>query len=157
MTDFGSEMKKAPGGVRPPGAFFPALRLLADDRRLHRPENTEQLAFFLFGNLELVQRLDQVLDQGVELCVVDAHAGMRRLHVAPRISARPAGAGADLLYQQPFQARYIGLGEELVDAVVGSDIADEIVDHGNERALTTEPIVKRLLLHWLLAHVLAVG
>src|SRR2546423_13177189 len=58
---------------RPPGARFATCRLLADDRRLHRPENTEQLAFFLFGNLELVQRLDQVLDQRIELCVGDAH------------------------------------------------------------------------------------
>ena len=43
-----------------------------------------------------------------------------------------------------------GLGEEPVDALVGGDVGDEIVDHGGDRVLAAEPVVERLLLHRLM-------
>src|SRR5436853_326072 len=139
-----------------PGLWnFRNQRLLTDDRGLHRPEDAEQLALFLFGNLELIERFDQILDQRIELRVGDTHPGVRRLHVAAGIGAGAAGALTNLFDQQPFQPRDVGPGEESVDAGVGRDVADEVVDNRCNRRLAAEAVVERLLLHWHHAHVLA--
>src|SRR5206468_8378200 len=39
----------------------------------------------------------EVLDEGVELGALDAHALVDGLHVSARVLARPAGGGADLV------------------------------------------------------------
>ena len=75
--------------------------------------------------------------------VTDAHAGMSRLHVASGVGAGSAGAGANLLAQQTLEARYVGVGEEAVDAFVGRDIGDEIVHHSVDRGLSAKPLVQR--------------
>src|SRR6478672_4604863 len=113
-----------------------------DDVRLHRPEHTEQFLLLPLRHLELVERFHEILDQRVEMCVVHPHASVRAFHVASSVGAWSAGARTDLLDEQQFEPRYVRFREESVDAVVGRDVADEIVDHGGDRWLTPEPLVE---------------
>src|SRR5438093_1372400 len=80
-------------------------RLLTDDLRLERSEDPEQLALFLGRHVELVERLDEILDQRVEIGVGDAHALVRRLHVLAGIRAGTSRGLADLVDKVAFQAR----------------------------------------------------
>jgi hypothetical protein len=128
---------------------------LIDDLRLERPQDAQELALFLGGHVELVQRLDQVLDQGVEVRVGDPHALVRGLHVLAGIHTGTPGSLADLIDQVALQPRDIGLGEKTIDALVGRDIADEIVDDRGEGILAAQAVIEALLHHRLHAHVLA--
>src|SRR5256886_10888696 len=61
--------------------------LPADTLGLEPAEHTEQLVLVRLGHLELVERLDEVLDERVELRVRDAHAGVGGSHVTPGVGA----------------------------------------------------------------------
>lgn len=115
---------------------------LTDDVRLHRTEHAEDLVLLSGRHLELVERLHEVFDQRVELGVGDVHAAVRSLHVDAGVPARAAGAGADLLHQHPLQVRDVGIREALVDACIGRDIADEVVDDRDDCGLAAEAFVK---------------
>src|SRR5262245_34554314 len=68
---------------------------------------------------------------------------MGRLHVAPGIDAGAAGALADLLYQAHLEPIDIGVGEELVDALVGRDVLHEVVDHRRDGGVAAEAVIER--------------
>jgi hypothetical protein len=94
-------------------------------------------------HLEFVECLADVLHQRIELAVADPHAGMRRLHVAARIDAGPTRRDADLVGELAAQARNIGAGEEVVDALVGGDVLDRLVDHRLDRVIAAKPLIER--------------
>src|SRR5205814_6291304 len=104
-------------------------RLLTNDLRLKRPKDAEWFALFLGRNAELIQRLDEIFHERVEVGVRDAHPLVRGLHVLPLVHARTAGRLADLIDQIALESGNIGLREKAVDALVGRDVADEIVDY----------------------------
>src|SRR5687767_8641458 len=79
----------------------------------HRAEDAQELLLLTRGDIKLVERLHQVLNQRVEVGVADAHAAVRLAHAAALVLAGTAGAGANLLHQQALQTRDIGAAEEL--------------------------------------------
>jgi len=111
-----------------------------DDLRLERAERTEQLALLLVGDVELVERAGQVLDQGVELVVDQVHAGVRGRHVAAGVLAGAAGGLADELDEQALEVLGVGVEEPLLDPRVGGGAADELLDDGGDRRLAAEAV-----------------
>ena len=101
LTCYGSIPVPGRAAALPAMSFTSSMRPTAlpvtDDRALHWPEHTEQLALLARRNLEFVKRLDEVLDERVELIASDVHALMRSCHVTPGVLARAAGAGAYLI------------------------------------------------------------
>src|SRR5579864_7614173 len=75
------------------------LALLLDDHRLHRAQHAEELVLLGLADLELVERLHEVLDERVEVRRRNAHALVRGLHVLARVLAGAAGRFADLVDQ----------------------------------------------------------
>jgi hypothetical protein len=57
------------------------------------------------------------------------------LHVAAGVGARPAGGGTDLLDQLGFQVGDVRVREKAIDALVLRDIANELVDNGDNSGL----------------------
>src|SRR5262245_43819958 len=117
---------------------------LLHDILLHWRQEGHELLLFLRRHLELVQGLAEVFHERVEILARDAHAGVRALHVAAAVFAGSAGRLADLLDQTGLELRDVSVGEERVDALVGGDIGDEVVDHGLDRILSAEPLVEAL-------------
>jgi hypothetical protein len=116
-----------------------------DDILLERCERGHELILLARRDLELVEAQPEVLHQRVEVPTGDAHAAMGALHVAAGVDARAAAGLTDLLDQQRFQPRNVGLGEELVDAPVARDIADEVIDHGRDGRQAAKPLVQGFL------------
>ena len=77
--------------------------------------------------------------------VGDVHALVRRAHVAARVHARTARALANLIDEILLESWNVRAGEKAVDPVVGGDVADEIVDDGRDRGLTTQAVVNGFL------------
>ena len=92
-------------GERCRRAARPRRRRRIDDVLRSGPSAPSSSPFSFFGNLELVERADQILDQRVELLVDELQAGVRRVHVAPAVLAGPAGRRADELDEQRAQTR----------------------------------------------------
>src|SRR3954447_11511726 len=68
---------------------------------------------------------------------------MRRLHVAASINTRSTRRRADLVRQLAAQPLNVGTLEEPVDAPVGGDVLDRLVDHGLDRVIAAKPLIKR--------------
>jgi len=65
------------------------------------------------------------------------------IHVEPRIHARTTRSLADLIHQHLLQPVDIGVGEMLSDALVRNHVADEIIDHRDDRALAAQSFIER--------------
>src|SRR3954462_1077698 len=68
---------------------------------------------------------------------------MRRLHVAGSINTRSTRRRADLVRQLAAQPLNVGTLEEPIDAPVGGDVLDRLVDHGLDRVIAAKPLIKR--------------
>src|SRR5437763_10027714 len=133
-------MKRAPRT----GSAAPARGVTesdADDCRLQRSKDAEELLLLARRNLELVQRPDEVLDQRIEIGVGNPHAAMHHFHRRAFVDAWAAGRLADLVDQALLQPRHIGAGEETVDPGVAGDVADEVVHDGDDGRLYAETLV----------------
>src|SRR5262245_43375961 len=84
-------------GVPAARTILRMLLVAAGDLGLHRPQHAQQLVLRVGGDLVLVERRREVLDHGVEMLGLDAHALVRRLHVLARVLARAARGLADLV------------------------------------------------------------
>src|SRR5262249_39282679 len=93
-------------------------RIHFDDLSLQRRQQVQKLVLFGFPDLEVVQTRDDVFHEGLELAARHAHVEMRLRHVAPRVSARPAGRLTDQVDELFDHPVYVGPRELLVDAVV---------------------------------------
>jgi hypothetical protein len=116
-----------------------------DDILLERCQRGHELLLLARRDLELVEASPKVLHQGIEVPIGDSHTAMGALHVAAGVGARAAAGLTDLLDQQKFQPRNVGFGEELVDAAVARDIADEVIDHGRDGRQAAKPLVQGFL------------
>ena len=109
------------------------MSLLTDDVALHRPERAEQGVLGVGRDVVVVERFHQVFDQRVKVGVADVHAAVRRLHVFAFVLARAARRLTNLVDEVALELGQTVLvlgrvGEELVNASVVRDVADEIVD-----------------------------
>ena len=114
------------------------------DLRLQRPQGAEQLVLLARADVELVERGREVANQRVELFIHQLHAGVRALHIAAAVVTGPAGRHAHLLDEQRLEPRNVGVAEAQVDAPIGRDAIDKIIDDRDDRTLTAEPVVERL-------------
>src|SRR5205814_6971294 len=84
---------------------------------------------------------------GVPIILRDFQPGVSRLHFAAGVDARPTGSGAELIKDVLAQAllRVIAeAGEESLEAWIGCQSRNEFVDHGGNRIVSAETLIKRL-------------
>src|SRR5262245_17980195 len=109
---------------------------LADDVGLHRSQQGQELALFLFTDLVLVESLDERLHRGVPLGVRDPHALVNRFHVPAEVAARAAGRFADLVGEvglELLDLRRLERLEALIDAIVLDHVGHEVSNHVGDR------------------------
>src|SRR6266581_1216319 len=95
-------------------------------------EGAQELLLLFLSHLELVERLDQILDGGGPLRLRDAHPRVRRLHVAAEIGAGSPRGVADLVGQVGLELGYAGGVQALeasVDARIRRHVRHEVVHH----------------------------
>src|SRR5207249_11546099 len=77
----------------------------------------------------------------------DFQPGVDRLHFAASVNARPTGGGAELIQNVLAQAllRVVAeAAEESLKAWIGCQSRNELVNHGGNRIVSAEPLIKRL-------------
>jgi hypothetical protein len=91
------------------------------------------------GREEIVLRLAQILNEGIDGEIADS-----KTSVPPSccrlVFAGPAGVGVNLHDEAAFQARHIRIGEEAVDALVGGDVCDKVIDDRDDRLLSSKSV-----------------
>src|SRR5438067_12185240 len=86
---------------------------------------------------------------GVPIILRDFQPGVDRLHFAAGVNARPTGGGAELIQDvlaQPLLRVVAEAGEESLEAWIGCQSSNEFVDHGRNRIVSAQPLIKRLRL-----------
>ncbi len=84
---------------------------------------------------------------GVPIILRDLQPSMNRLHFAAGVDARPTGGGAELIEDVLAQALLRVVAEAAkkpLEAWIGCQSRNEFVDHGGNRIVPAEPLIKRL-------------
>src|SRR5258706_5835331 len=144
-----------PGFRVPPsgGSINSRFDLLSDYVALHPAKRSKKLVLLSRAHVEFVERFHQVLDQRIEVRIGDTHALMSCLHGLARVLAGPTRCLTNLVNQVHLELRkplrVLGsVGKELVDSAVPGAVVYELIHHGGDGRLPTQPGVKRLLTHF---------
>ncbi len=120
-----------------------------NDVTLEAGNRPEYVRLLLFGDFELIESANQVLDTFIPIRFADIEAGVCRLHVTAGVLARTSGGEAQEIDNMlaNFDLR-IGAqaGKESSQLRVGREMTNKIVSHGGQRVITTEPLIQTLLL-----------
>ncbi len=82
-------------------------------------DDGEELGLFALGHFELVERLLEIVEEGVPFWRCDIQMGVRVVHRAAGIALGASGGCADLLGHQVFEAGASDLVVRLVDLGIG--------------------------------------
>src|SRR5688572_5388111 len=117
--------------------------LYADDVSLHPAERREQLRLLLLTYIVLVETLRQVFHERIEFGIGDLHACVRIPHALARVGAWTTGCLAYLVDEHLLETWNVGPSEARVDALVGRNVGNEVVDHDGDCLFPTKAIVER--------------
>src|SRR5207244_13365065 len=99
-----------------------------------------------FGYLEFIQRGNKVFRGGVPIGIGNAKTVVRRLHVAAGVNTGATGRSAKLVQYVLANAllRILAMADkELFKALISDQPANEIINHGGQRIVSADPLVKR--------------
>src|SRR6185369_15657114 len=106
-------------------------------------QRAEQFILFGGGDIEFIQGLDQIFDQGVELACRHPHVFVGGFHIQACVTAGAACSETDECFEVGDQSCRVALGEFLVDAIVREHVPSEVLDHGGNRLFTSQSLKER--------------
>src|SRR5262245_16687061 len=134
------------------------LRLAEHDVTIGAIDDRLQFCLLGGGDLELVQRLLEVIHESFPLFGSDVEVAMRIGHGPSRVFLRAAGRPADHFGNEILEAgrRYLVMGfvhgGVRVQTGVCHDAVDEVIDHHSDAVNSAEALIEAGLL-WLCRHV----
>ena len=91
----------------------------------------------------LVEALCEILDQSVEFRLGDFHALVRIPHALSRVGTGTTCRLTYLIDEHLLQVRDIGFREARVDALIGRDICNEVIDDCGDGIFAAQAVVER--------------